>query len=309
MDLKDTGKHIAKLRKKLGLTQAGLAEQLNISDKAISKWERGLACPDVSLWRQLSILLDTDIEGLLYGNRNSETWMGILILDERVDSAQIIYDKPLLHYLLSQFFLVGIKHVIVVGECKKINIPGVTIEYAAFYEVNQRFISNVFIIWGNRFLYGPDLTRYFMRAMAASYEITIIAMCKVFGDLPLSIDKKRMGKLATETSRNQYYAEPFVFLTTPLSIGISVNFRDFIKDKSFNVETLGRGMLSFEVSSNEKAHNMATYVRTVQDLMGDRIGCIPEILIRRGLANYNDAMHHADAETQIYLEKSFGHLK
>ena len=47
-NLKDRiGANIAMQRKRVGLTQAGLAEKLNYSDKAISKWERGESMPDV----------------------------------------------------------------------------------------------------------------------------------------------------------------------------------------------------------------------------------------------------------------------
>lgn len=43
MDLNLTGKTIAKLRKSVGFTQASLAEKLGVSDKAVSKWERGVS--------------------------------------------------------------------------------------------------------------------------------------------------------------------------------------------------------------------------------------------------------------------------
>ena len=49
MDLKNTGKFIAEQRKLKGLTQANLAEKLNISEKTISKWECGKGFPDTSL--------------------------------------------------------------------------------------------------------------------------------------------------------------------------------------------------------------------------------------------------------------------
>lgn len=66
------GKLIQKLRKEKAFTQKTLAEKLNISDKAISKWERGMGCPDISLWPKLSDLLGADIkkmfEGELYPN-------------------------------------------------------------------------------------------------------------------------------------------------------------------------------------------------------------------------------------------------
>ena len=53
--LKDQiGKNIASYRKQAGLTQAGLAERLNYSDKAVSKWERGESIPDVITLVQLA---------------------------------------------------------------------------------------------------------------------------------------------------------------------------------------------------------------------------------------------------------------
>ena len=45
MDNKKTGELILKLRKALGLTQKQLADKLNVSDKAVSKWERGIIYP------------------------------------------------------------------------------------------------------------------------------------------------------------------------------------------------------------------------------------------------------------------------
>ncbi|MDY4610012.1 MAG: helix-turn-helix domain-containing protein [Sphaerochaetaceae bacterium] len=71
MDNTKIGKLIYKLRKEKNLTQLQLADQMNISDKAISKWERGLGCPEVSLLPQLSKILDVDLEKLLSGELNA----------------------------------------------------------------------------------------------------------------------------------------------------------------------------------------------------------------------------------------------
>ena len=49
---------IAANRKKLGLTQVQLAEQLGVSNKSVSKWERGVCLPDVSLYQPLCGILD-----------------------------------------------------------------------------------------------------------------------------------------------------------------------------------------------------------------------------------------------------------
>lgn len=67
MDNVKIGSLIRKLRREKRLTQMQLAKQLNVSDKAISKWERGLGCPDVSLLADLSAILAVDVEGLLSG--------------------------------------------------------------------------------------------------------------------------------------------------------------------------------------------------------------------------------------------------
>jgi desulfoferrodoxin (superoxide reductase-like protein)/DNA-binding XRE family transcriptional regulator len=49
------------------MTQKDLADKLNLSDRTISKWERGLGCPDVSLLNELSQILGVNIEKILVG--------------------------------------------------------------------------------------------------------------------------------------------------------------------------------------------------------------------------------------------------
>lgn len=67
MDTTKIGELICTLRKEKGLTQVQLAERLNVSDKAVSKWERGLGCPDVSLLARLSQVFAVELEKLLAG--------------------------------------------------------------------------------------------------------------------------------------------------------------------------------------------------------------------------------------------------
>ena len=59
------GTNIALQRKNAGLTQAGLAEKLNYSDKAVSKWERGDSMPDILTLVQLSELFEVSVSDLL----------------------------------------------------------------------------------------------------------------------------------------------------------------------------------------------------------------------------------------------------
>lgn len=76
MDNVKIGNLIYKLRKEKQMTQLQLAEQMNISDKAVSKWERGLGCPDISLLPELSKIFDVDLEKLLSGNLEDNDVLG-----------------------------------------------------------------------------------------------------------------------------------------------------------------------------------------------------------------------------------------
>ena len=67
MDLIKIGKFIAECRKNAGLTQKQLAEKLNITDRAVSKWETGKALPDSSIMLELCLILKITVNDLLSG--------------------------------------------------------------------------------------------------------------------------------------------------------------------------------------------------------------------------------------------------
>lgn len=63
--MKSIGETIANLRKQKGMTQSELAEKMNVTDKAVSKWERDLSCPDINTISKLADILDVSVEELL----------------------------------------------------------------------------------------------------------------------------------------------------------------------------------------------------------------------------------------------------
>lgn len=67
MDCGKVGALLCALRRERGMTQRQVAARLNVSDKAVSKWERGLGCPDVSLLRELAALFGVPVEQILEG--------------------------------------------------------------------------------------------------------------------------------------------------------------------------------------------------------------------------------------------------
>lgn len=67
MDTVKIGKYIAQKRKNLGLTQRDIAQQLGMSDKSVSKWERGVCLPDVSVYMELCRIIGISLNEFIAG--------------------------------------------------------------------------------------------------------------------------------------------------------------------------------------------------------------------------------------------------
>lgn len=68
MDQEKVGIVIKTLRKEKGMTQFQLSQMLNVTDRAVSKWERGLGYPDISLLSKISEIFSVDIRSILDGD-------------------------------------------------------------------------------------------------------------------------------------------------------------------------------------------------------------------------------------------------
>ena len=69
MNQEKIGKFISTMRKKKDLTQEQLAEKLNVSKNAVSKWERGLNLPDASIMQDVCSILDISLNELFAGEK------------------------------------------------------------------------------------------------------------------------------------------------------------------------------------------------------------------------------------------------
>ena len=81
IDKEAFGKFLAQQRKAKGYTQKALAEKLFVSDKAVSKWERSLSMPDISLLIPLAEILEVSVTELLEGH--------LINTEEKIDSQQV----------------------------------------------------------------------------------------------------------------------------------------------------------------------------------------------------------------------------
>lgn len=70
---KTLGAMIAELRKQHGMTQLELAEKMGVTDKAVSKWERDLSCPDINSLPNLAQILGVSVEELMQIKKEADT--------------------------------------------------------------------------------------------------------------------------------------------------------------------------------------------------------------------------------------------
>ena len=101
MNLEKIGKFISERRKDKGLTQEQLAEKLGISDRAISKWERGLCLPDASIMIPLCEILGINVNELLsgemisnkdYNKKAEENLYEMALREEQTNKKMMMYE-------------------------------------------------------------------------------------------------------------------------------------------------------------------------------------------------------------------------
>lgn len=175
MSVGNTGKYIQEMRIKAGFSQKTLAAALHITDKAISKWERGICLPDVSLLPKLSLLLDTDLELMILQSVTQDEWVGVIDI-QNVDFSQMVYDKPMVYYLLCHYMLVGVTKIhVLTDEKNQLYLSG-----ELFHELGLQFVfkkpdkKNMMVLNHPWFLFGSDLTQQFQGAMLSQRMIKLV---------------------------------------------------------------------------------------------------------------------------------------
>ena len=254
MNLVETGKLIAKLRKEAGYTQVSLTEALHVTDKAVSKWERGYGQPDTALLPQLAKLLDCDMEILISGlsDYKDHEWTGLLVLDGGETSAStMVYDKPLIHYLLSYFLLVGITTVDIKTDPKEYDyIRSLHLEQYGFKITFTQIIrANNMVVFDKSLLFGANLTRMFQNYMVAE-DTNIIPVVDNM-ELPIAFA--------------HYTIDPKVI------------------KKTAERKKMTRGMVHFPLRTMDEIQDASEFVRMYQKYHDVKIADLQEIAEKRNL--------------------------
>ena len=245
MNTIEIGKFISQARREAGYTQKSLAEALFVTDKAVSKWERGLCLPDPLNWAKLSILLDIDIEHLISNqiSYDKHTWTGELRVD---DLCGTVAGKPLIHYLLSYFMLVGIKDIVILTKdrdyVRALNLEQYGLNIS-FFKFNS---SKKMIVYDKFLLFGVNITRQFQSCMASEKNIS------------LSIGGERMP------------------------IRFSVSGRHDV-DGDIEIKSLPRGVVYIPLTEQEHIEDASLFVDLYEKYHKTKISDLSEIARLRGL--------------------------
>ncbi len=86
---KSLGKIIAELRKENNMTQMDLAEKMCVTDKAVSKWERDISCPDIKTINKLAEIFNVDINILLNTKVNTKSIKTHSIINQILSSVAV----------------------------------------------------------------------------------------------------------------------------------------------------------------------------------------------------------------------------
>ena len=317
MNIKKVGQTISYLRKQANYTQKDLADRLGVSDKAVSRWERGVGLPDISYLQKLAIILDTDTDSLLLGNvhQHEKVWKGLLILDENAEGIgldTVIYDRPMACFLLGYFMLMGIKDILVIcsekeknfmesqfagGDAYGLHLVCCNSTLKSALQVNDSFTccSNYMVVYGRSIIYGVDQSKFFQRAMAQKDRITILSLPRGMKPsrqkLCFNDDKRIIHSAEEETINTQYdyYGIPVMFcpqdaiyeLCPERTVGVELH-GEVLENKLYT-EFLDRGFIELTIDTWDDVNSAAAFVKVTEYACGMKIYCLEEIAWRRGM--------------------------
>ncbi len=293
MEPSRVGKAIKTLRISAGYTQHQLADLMGMTDQAVSKWERGLSVPDVSIITKLSILLNVDVDNLLEGNITylEKTWQGLMILPENPEifSGSKVYSKPLVYFYLSYFMLAGVGKIYIICHEKDKWYIEETIGDGSRYGIRINFIisfdqiqpGNTMVIYNNPFVFGPNLTKYFQRAMSRSNGISVLTVTKTIGgsEIMVSYDNYKTIQSA-ENGGIKQFCVPIVFFPKKYFNQVE-NVQETQLIDPLYAEPMGNGMIEYSIIDEESLWETGSFLRYMKKRMGKDIYDIDEIARNR----------------------------
>ena len=296
MNPEKIGNAIKILRNIEGYTQQELAEYIGVTDKAVSKWERGISIPDISVVTKLAGILNTDVDNLLEGNISylDEKWVGVLLLSELEGNISVdyrVYGKRLIDIWMSYFILANVRVVYIVGKPTDIEVAkkvyatgeslGMTVKYHGRIVGTLKEVvgeQNLLIVYDNIFLYGANLTRYFQRAMSRYNGISVLGI-QHYNGKTLYYDKNK--KIVQKDDYGTCARIPVMFCPGKYTKYFDTVY-DILKLKTdpkapVFVEMCGNGLMKYEVHNLRELQNVSNYIYMTEMMTGNQVYDIKQI--------------------------------
>lgn len=136
MDIEKIGAFIASLRKEKNLTQNDLAKKLNITTQAVSKWERGKGCPDISILEDLANILEVQVLEILKGERIGKR--------EKIGNKDVIESMSYAENIVKEKYKIVNAILVMI-----ILIPFILVVFfnaCSLYSINKKYYGNIEVI-------------------------------------------------------------------------------------------------------------------------------------------------------------------
>lgn len=278
MDAAKVGKTISFLRKEAGLTQNELAKRLNITDKAVSRWERGCGTPDISLLTKLSSALNTDIKTILSSDSISigSKCKGLLILKypEGITASSFLYTQRIIYFQIQYFILAGIRDICMFGKKEDIDFSKSQFGKGDSFGINivYEFIDD-----------NSDFTLYSSKYFAENNKDVSFL---VINGLAFWYSKDTVNTLTRLIHDSDCCTEIVNSNRQPLSIRFypPQNLRNSCIDEEKNIISypLTSGEIAFPIQNTKDLFDAGNIIRIIEEQQGEKIADLQEIAQNRG---------------------------
>jgi len=232
-----------------------------------------------------------------------------------------VYDKPMIYYPLSTLMLAGIKDILIISTPHALpqfeallgdgSSLGIRITYASqsaprgiaeSFIIGEQFIGgdSVALILGDNIYYGSDLVSILKKASGHKSGATIFGYYVNSPQRYGVIGFDQRGKVSSITEKPKkpasnwvvtglyFYDNKIVDIARNISpsargeLEITDVNREYLKKKKLNVVTLGRGFAWLDTGTYDSLVNASTFIKTIEERQGLKIGCIEEVAYARG---------------------------
>ena len=246
-----------------------------------------------------------------------------------------IYDKPMIYYPLTTLMLIGIKEILIITSPDFIDAfrellgngshLGISIEYEIQKEANglaeafiigEKFLNGdpVVLILGDNLFHGNDLSTNFLKASSNHKGGTIFAYSvsdpERYGvatfdkqDKLVNIVEKPTESISPWAITGLYFYDESVVekakTLRPSERG-ELEITDlnilYLKEGSLKVEKLGRGNVWLDTGNFDSLHEASSYIRTLENRQGLKVGCPEEVAWRQGFINDKQLENNAKSQ-------------